>query len=85
MIPQPPSLTTSTISYGPIDEHGRATVSLTYDHRLMDGHHIADYLKELDDVLHTTIVAELRELADAQSVSISQASTTPAAAAKHVA
>ncbi|MCG8583673.1 MAG: 2-oxo acid dehydrogenase subunit E2 [Pirellulales bacterium] len=64
MIPQPPSLLTSTISYGPIADDGRATVSLTYDHRLMDGHHVADILRELDETLHTVIRAELRELSD---------------------
>ena len=62
MIPQPPSMLTSTISYGPIDEHGRATVALTYDHRLMDGHHVADFLEQLDNQLHTTIVTELEQM-----------------------
>jgi len=64
MIPQPPSMLTSTISYGPIDERGRACVALTYDHRLMDGHHVADFLEQLDVQLHTTIASELAELAD---------------------
>jgi hypothetical protein len=84
MIPQPPSLLTSTMSYGPIDEHGKATVALTYDHRLMDGHHVADILSELDEALHTTIVAELKELAVSVSASVST-STTAGAATKHVA
>ena len=66
MIPQPPSMLTSTISYGPIDEHGCATVALTYDHRLMDGHHVADFLEQLDAQLHTTIASELAQLASDQ-------------------
>lgn len=78
LIPQPPSLLTSTISYGPIDEHGRATVALTYDHRLMDGHHVADILSELETALHTTITEELAALASRASQS--SAPTTSAAA-----
>lgn len=85
MIPQPPSLLTSTLSYGPMDEHGSATVSLTYDHRLMDGHHVADILSELDAALHTTVLAELKELAASTSVTSLQQSPTAPAAAKHVA
>lgn len=61
-IGSPPSLTTSAISYGPIDEHGRSAVTLTYDHRLLDGHHIADILAQLDEVLHAALRAELEYL-----------------------
>jgi hypothetical protein len=83
MIPQPPSILTSTISYGPINEHGTATVSLTYDHRLMDGHHVAEILSELDDALHTAIVDEIKQLAGKSSLPLPLPTSTTAA--QHVA
>ena len=97
MIPQPPSMLTSTISYGPIDEHGCACVALTYDHRLIDGHHVADFLEQLDVQLHTAIASELADLsvdtprdvkrlaAGSRSDSEDLSARRIAAAAKHVA
>lgn len=60
----PPSLLTSSLSYAPLQADGRCRVSLTYDHRLMDGAFIADCLAELEEELTGTVLAELRALTD---------------------
>lgn len=61
-IDQPPGIMTSTLSYGPIGEDGKARVLLTYDHRLVDGWYVADVLREVEEVLNTVIAEELRGL-----------------------
>ncbi len=58
----PPSLLTSCISYGPLDENGHCRVRLVYDHRLMDGAFVADRLAELESELRGEILQELRML-----------------------
>ena len=59
-IQEPPSMLTSGFTYGPIDQDGNARVTITYDHRLMDGHHVAEILRELEHTLKTTVLAEVR-------------------------
>ena len=61
-IQDPPAFLTSNLTYGPLDEAGRCRVTLSYDHRLMDGSTIADYLIELEATLNGAIAHELEEL-----------------------
>lgn len=55
-----PSLLTTGFTYGPIDEDQRSRVTITYDHRLLDGHHVADILRQLEADLNGSILAELQ-------------------------
>jgi hypothetical protein len=53
---------TTTLNYGLFQPDGSIDVRLTYDHRVMDGAPVARALAELEDVLHSEILFELREL-----------------------
>jgi hypothetical protein len=59
----PISLLPTTLNYGVIDAEGNVDVRLTYDHRVLDGATVARALAELEQVLHTAILTELRALA----------------------
>ncbi|MEI8016807.1 MAG: hypothetical protein WCH39_01345 [Schlesneria sp.] len=61
-IQDPPAFLTSNLTYGPLDEQSRCRVTLSYDHRLMDGSFVADCLIELEHVLNNTIAAELEAI-----------------------
>lgn len=61
-IQNPPSMLTSGFTYGPIDRSGNTRVTISYDHRLMDGHHIADVLAGLETVVQTNLLGELRSI-----------------------
>lgn len=61
-IPSPPSIQTGCLTYGPFDETGRSRVTISYDHRLMDGATVAACLERLETILNTVIADELREL-----------------------
>lgn len=61
-IQHPPGIHTSTLTYGPIDESGRCTVTIHYDHRLMDGWYIAEVLEQLEATLNGPIREELVSL-----------------------
>lgn len=50
------------LHYGVVDTQGRATVRLTFDHRVMDGSAASTALLEMERVLHTDILAELQSL-----------------------
>jgi hypothetical protein len=54
---------TANATYGPIDERGRCRVTIAYDHRLLDGRHVADILRELDEALNGPLAAELDQMA----------------------
>ena len=56
------TLLTTSLSYGALDENGRALVSLICDHRVFDGALGARILKELESVLNGAIADELRGL-----------------------
>jgi len=57
----PISPLTTTLTYGPIDPAtGRVTVKLIYDHRVLDGAYVARRLRDIEEVLHGAILAELR-------------------------
>jgi hypothetical protein len=59
-IQRPPSIHTSTLTYGPLDEAGRMRVTIVYDHRLMDGRLVARSLARLEQHLLGPIADELR-------------------------
>lgn len=56
---------TATLNYGLLADDGSLDVRLHFDHRVMDGMPAARALAELEAVLTTTILAELREMAPA--------------------
>jgi len=56
----PISPLTTLLTYGVIDANGAVGVRLIYDHRVMDGSTVARSLARIEEVLRTTIVAELR-------------------------
>jgi hypothetical protein len=58
-IQDPPAFLTTNLTYGPLDEHHRCRVTMSYDHRLMDGSFVADCLNQLDQVMNGTIAAEM--------------------------
>lgn len=53
-----------TLTYGPIGHDGSVEVRLFFDHRVFDGGLAARALARLEDMLRTTILAELHEGAD---------------------
>src|SRR5262249_10728531 len=55
---------TTLLTFGPINSTGNVVVKIVYDHRVMDGRYVAHCLAELDRVLNTDIVRELRILRD---------------------
>jgi hypothetical protein len=59
-----PALTTSTLTYGPVEDDGSVDVRLVYDHRVLDGGTTARALADLEGVLNHQILAELRYLQD---------------------
>lgn len=59
----PPFPLTGYLSYGPISTDGRATVSLMFDHRVLDGRQAARALADIESFLNTVVVAELRNCA----------------------
>ncbi len=61
-IQQPPSILTSTITYGPIDERGRCKFTIAYDHRLMDGLLVAAILEAIQHEFDSAISTELANL-----------------------
>ncbi len=56
----PLSPLTLTLNYGILAADGTLDVRLIYDHRVLDGANVARALARLEDVLNTTICAELR-------------------------
>ena len=58
-IQDPPAFLTSNLTFGPLDEHGCCRVTISYDHRLMDGAYVADCLIELEQTLNGEIAREL--------------------------
>ncbi len=56
------TLLTTSLSYGPLDEQGRALVSLICDHRVLDGAVAARALTQLQSVMQDEIAAELHTL-----------------------
>jgi hypothetical protein len=59
---------TGYLLYGPISPDGRVEVSLTFDHRVMDGRHAARALEDLERFMNTVLLAELRKTGQAARV-----------------
>jgi len=57
-----PTLCTTSLCQGPLDEHGRCRVTLIADHRVLDGATVARALERLEQVLAREIAGELRSL-----------------------
>lgn len=55
----PPSLHTGNLTYGPMDEAGRSRITIAYDHRLMDGAIVAEFLERLEATLCGAVADEL--------------------------
>lgn len=53
---------TGYLTFGPIADDGQVTVSLTFDHRVMDGRHAARALEDMERLLTTVVANELRQL-----------------------
>jgi pyruvate/2-oxoglutarate dehydrogenase complex dihydrolipoamide acyltransferase (E2) component len=51
------------LNYGIIEPDGAVSVRIIYDHRVMNGATVARALNRLEEILTTTIVEELREMA----------------------
>lgn len=61
------SFLTSSLTYGPLDQHGRSLVTLLCDHRVLDGVAATAALNELESVLRGEIAAELHSLVAARA------------------
>jgi len=61
-----PSPLTTSLTYGPLDDEGRALVTILADHRLLDGVPVAKALHALEEVLQTTVADELGSLCSAK-------------------
>jgi hypothetical protein len=58
---------TTLLHYGAIDPQGQITMRLTYDHRVLDGSGPSTALLELEQVLQTDILAELKSLRESRA------------------
>lgn len=58
-IQDPPAFLTSNMTYGPLDNDGNCKVTMSYDHRLLDGSTVADCLIELEAAMNGEIVREM--------------------------
>ena len=63
----PLSPCTGTLNYGLIDDDGRVTVRLVYDHRVLDGSAVARFMEALEECLNGQLAAELVALAAAEA------------------
>lgn len=64
----PISPLTCTFNFGPISNDGKVQIKIIYDHRTLDGSEVARRLRNVEDVLNTTIKQELAAmLKDGQS------------------
>ncbi len=57
-----PTICTTSLCQGPLDEAGRCRVTLIADHRVLDGITVARALRRLEEVLVRDIVSELKSL-----------------------
>src|SRR5262245_43805896 len=62
-----PSVLTTSLTYGPLDEQGKSVVTLLCDHRVLDGVPAAAALADLESVLQGEIAGELASLARAKA------------------
>jgi len=59
----PLSPLTTLLNYGVMSADGALDVRIIYDHRVMDGATVARALGRLEEILNTTLLDEVRELA----------------------
>lgn len=69
-IQHPPTVMTTGLTFGPLENNGRMKVTLVYDHRLMDGSFIARRLLNLEEQLTSAILSELQDISDAETPSV---------------
>ena len=50
---------TTYLTFGPVSPSGNVTVKIIYDHRVMDGGHVARILRDVETILNTIILEEL--------------------------
>jgi hypothetical protein len=60
------------LSYGPADAEGNVVARLTFDHRVFDGALAGRALARLDEILNSSILEELRDLANAELRALAQ-------------
>ncbi|HEY2759883.1 MAG TPA: hypothetical protein VGI75_04050, partial [Pirellulales bacterium] len=53
---------TTSLTYGPLDDNGKALVTLLCDHRVVDGIVAARALTDLEAALHGPIATELKTM-----------------------
>jgi hypothetical protein len=53
---------TGYLTFGPIAADGAVAVCLAFDHRVMDGRHAARALEDMETILNTSLLTELRFL-----------------------
>jgi hypothetical protein len=63
----PPLIAGNTLTFGPIDSEGNVRITIVYDHRLMDGGTVAQFLQELESLLNGEVLEELRALRENNS------------------
>jgi hypothetical protein len=51
---------TGYLTFGPISADGHVAVCLAFDHRVMDGRHAARALEDMESILNTKLLTELR-------------------------
>lgn len=73
-IQHPPGVMTTGLTYGPLDRHGMMKVTLTYDHRLMDGSFVASRLVDLEDELTGNTLTELLRMRQSSDATLDHAS-----------
>ncbi len=57
-----PLVTTTSLAYTKVDANGLSLVTLLCDHRVIDGYLASVVLKDLEQVLNSEIVEELRRM-----------------------
>ncbi len=62
----PPGFLTGNLTFGPIDATGGCRITLSYDHRLLDGRMVADILADVEQTLNTLLVAELQKISSSK-------------------
>jgi hypothetical protein len=80
----PLSVLTTLLTFGPISPSGDVIAKIIYDHRVMDGRRVAQCLNDLEHVLNTELVAELRTLADRPREATDEDAGTRLTADEHV-
>ena len=58
----PISPLTTYLTFGPISFQGEVNVKIIYDHRVMDGRTVARVLNDLEEILNTQILEELKAM-----------------------